>query len=201
MSHEIILLGGMPGSGKSTIARAFCSLPMPVLTRHLSIGERKRAIRAGEIASRYASAVQQNAHPERQTGTAPSDALTGIVQEFIEEEEGGLVILDGYPRYKDRVKSFTAMTQNIGADVLAFCAVEVPRVVARERLQHRPERAHQALSSLQDIDVRLQDHVDNVLPTFGILASIYGQIVLDGTQDPAVNAQNLANLYLSTTAQ
>ena len=122
---EIILLGGAPGSGKSSIAKRVVERNTPQGIRHLSIGDLKRSIVAGEIPSAFAELLQQREHPDRKTGAAPSEAMTGIMEEFILAQPENLTIVDGFPRYMDRVVPFKESMHKIGANVLALCVVKV----------------------------------------------------------------------------
>ncbi|MDB5184763.1 MAG: adenylate kinase [Candidatus Saccharibacteria bacterium] len=189
---EIILLGGAPGSGKSTIGKRVVKKNFPEGVRHLAIGDLKRDIVAGKVPSAYAEMLQQREHPDRKTGAAPSEAMTGIMEEFILARPGGLTIVDGFPRYMDRVKPFQESMQRIGAEVLALVTVEVPEVVLIERLTDRPTRPGQ---KIQDPLERLADHRDNIVPTLEALAVDYEHHELDGTLPIDFNADYLGRIY------
>ena len=47
------------------------------------ISDLKHSIVAGKRPSRWAELLQQKAHPNRKSDTAPNDAMTGIMEEFI----------------------------------------------------------------------------------------------------------------------
>jgi adenylate kinase len=191
-STEILLLAGAPGTGKSTIAEKFVELGKPAGARHLSIGDLKRSIVAGETPSAYAEMLQQREHPDRKTGAAPSEAMTGIMEEFIVARPEGLTIVDGFPRYMDRVIPFQESMSRIGANVLALCVVEVDEAVLIKRLQERAERTGQ---KLKDPLERLTDHRDNIIPTLEVLAQDYPSYALDGSLPLEVNAAELLTIY------
>jgi adenylate kinase len=191
-SPEILLLGGAPGSGKSSIAKRFVELGKPEGARHLSIGDLKRSIVAGEIPSAFAEMLQQREHPDRKTGAAPSEAMTGIMEEFILARPDGLAIVDGFPRYMDRVAPFKESMAKIGANVLALCVVEIDEAVLIERLGGRAERSGQ---KIKDPLERLADHRDNVMPTLEVLAADHPSYTLDGALPLDVNAAELLTIY------
>ncbi|HYH75448.1 MAG TPA: nucleoside monophosphate kinase [Candidatus Saccharimonadales bacterium] len=199
MAVELLLLGGAPGSGKSTIAKQFVANEYVPGARHLSVGERKRAILRGEVASRYKEALSQKAYHDRISGTVGHGAMIGMVEEYIEQEPDGLVVLDGFPRYRDRVDSFRQSIDRLGARVLGLCIVEVPEHILRERLVARPVRSEQAASDPTRIDERLADHYHHIVPTLDMLSARYPSCTLDGTEPPAVNAAVLRTMYYGLT--
>lgn len=196
-SPEILLLGGAPGSGKSSIAKRFVELGKPAGARHLSIGDLKRSIVAGETPSPYAEMLQQREHPDRKTGAAPSEAMIGIMEEFILARPESLTIVDGFPRYTDRVVPFKESMLRISANVLALCVVEVDESILIERLSGRVDRSGQ---ELKDPSKRLADHRDNVVPTLDVLATDYPRCALDGTLPLNTNAAELLTVYERHTA-
>ena len=189
---EIILLGGAPGSGKSSIGKKFVALGEPKGARHLAIGDLKRDITSGKVPSAYAEMLQQTAHPDRKTGAAPSEAMTGIMEEFILSNPNGLTIVDGFPRYMDRVIPFKESMQRIGANVLAFAVIEVDEDVLTERLGGRETRTGQ---KIQDPAERLADHRDNIVPTLDTLALDYPTYRLDGMLPIEESAAELLVIY------
>jgi len=197
-SVEVLLLAGAPGSGKSTIAKQFVS--MELLSKgaqHLSIGDLKRSVVSGERPSRWAELLQQKAHPDRKTGAAPSKAMTGIMEEFILDNPEALTIIDGFPRYTDRIEPFKASMINIGANVLGLSVVQTDEPVLRERLAVRAPRHDQELGSAEFVDERLADHRDNILPTIARLSEAYPTLFLDGSIEPEINAALLLDFYTS----
>ncbi len=192
-SPEIILLGGSPGSGKSSIGERFESMGVPKGARHKSIGDLKRDITSGKIKSIHADRLNKIEHPDRRTGAAPSDAMADIMEEFIMMNPSGLTIVDGFPRYMDRVEPFKESMQRIGANVLALVVVEVDdEKVLMERLMNREVRPEQ---KIKDPTERLADHRDNVVPTLSVLAADYPTYRLDGTLPIEKNAEELLVIY------
>ncbi len=195
---EIMLLGGAPGTGKSSIAKKAVEISVSPVIRHLSIGDLKRSIVSGETPSAYAEMLKQREHPSRKTGAAPSEAMTGIMEEFILAKPEGLTIVDGFPRYMDRLEPFKESMQRIGANVLAVCVVDVDESLLIERLTARAERKDQVV---KDPVERLTDHTKNVIPTLKALEADYPAYHLDGSLDLEVNAHALIGIYNEHTDQ
>ena len=197
-SPEIILLAGAPGSGKSSIGKLMISQNKPIGVRHLAIGDLKRDITSGKIPSAYAEMLQQSAHPDRKTGAAPSEAMTGIMEEFLLDKPETLTILDGFPRYMDRLLPFKESMARMGARVLALAVVEVDENVLLERLTLRAVRPGQ---KVQDPVERLTDHHDNIMPTIAALGLEYPAYVLDGALPLTENAKAMVDIYTHHTNQ
>lgn len=195
---ELILLTGPPGSGKSSIADKFVELGLVMGTRHLDIGNLKRSIDAGERPSVWAELLRQKEHPNRITGAAPSEAMSGIFEEYILEHPEGLTIVSGYPRYMDRVAPFRESVSKLGARVMALCVVEANETVLINRLNARIERPGQ---KLKDPVARLKDHETNILPTIEVLAQDYPHYTLDGELPLNVNAGVLLGIYKACSAR
>ena len=189
---EIILLGGAAGSGKSSIGKKVVELDRPKGVRHLSIGDLKRDIASGKTPSAYAEMLQQVEHPERKTGAAPSEAMTGIIEEFIMANPNGLTLVDGFPRYMDRVVPFKESMERIGANVLALAVVKVDEDILLERLSERAARPGQ---KIQDPQERLADHRNNIVPTLEVLATEYPTYILDGALPLEINAEEIFTIY------
>jgi adenylate kinase family enzyme len=142
--------------------------------------------------------LQQTAHPDRKTGAAPSEAMTGIMEEFILAQPNGLTIVDGFPRYMDRVMPFRESMQRIGANVLALVIVDVDEKVLLERLTGRTTRVGQ---KVQNPAERLADHRDNIIPTLDALALDYPTYVLDGALAIEESATALLGIYQQHTTR
>lgn len=198
LSHELILLGGPPGSGKSSIGKKFVELGVPEGARHLSIGDLKRAITAGTVPSKYAEVLQSKEHPGRKSGAAPSEAMIGIMEEFILSQPGSLTVIDGFPRYEDRIVPFLQSVQRMGASVLALCVVEVDESVLHRRLSLRRSRSGQ---KIQNPHERIADHNQHIAPTLNMLSKDYPTYVLDGALPPGNNALLMQEIYARHTQQ
>lgn len=186
------MLGGPPGSGKSSIGRRFVELGNPSGARHLSIGDLKRDITAGKVPSAYAELFKQNQFPGRKSGAAPSEAMIGIMEEFIQLSPDTLTVIDGFPRYEHRIAPFKDSVQRIGAEVLALCVVEVDEDILIERLSARPSRSGQ---KIKDPVERIEDHRDHIAPTLTALSNAYPTYTLDGTLNPSANALEMFAIY------
>jgi adenylate kinase family enzyme len=191
---RILLLAGPPFSGKSSIAAAFVAAAGPGRARHLSVGDLKRSIVSGETPSRYRDLLQVKRHPERASGAAPSEAILGIIREFMEAQPAALTVMDGFPRYEDRLGPFQELLDETRAQVIGLAIVEVSRPELESRGRDRPARKLQELGGDKDVAPRLDDHDLRIKPTLAILAQSHPTWALDGTASPQENAQRLMGL-------
>lgn len=99
---KIIVVHGEPGSGKSTQSKRLADLSTPELKiAHISAGESIRAIRTGEVESKYTP--NQINHPDMDEDVKHK-VVNDIMFEFINREGAETVVLvDGYPRYEGGV--------------------------------------------------------------------------------------------------
>lgn len=129
---ELLLIGGKPFSGKSSISRSFVEANSGIVVKHLSMGDRLRAINKGEIASRYSHDLSVDTNDlKAHKPITDKEKPIGVFEEFIEEEPADLYILDAFPRYPDRLNIFKQSVQGMGAKILAVCLVDVPDEVSQ----------------------------------------------------------------------
>jgi adenylate kinase family enzyme len=196
-SPELLLVGGPPWSGKSSIARSFVELGQPTGVKHLSIGNLKRAIIAGDVPSAYKDQLSERVTHYPHHDVIPKDAITGIFEEFIQGSPNSLTVVDGYPRYPDRLPVFREAVERLGANVLAFCQVWVSPLILEQRAVQR--RVGRPPMTPDEIALRLADHNETIKPTLEILAKEYPTYVLDGTLPPDWNARELLTIYKTHT--
>ncbi|MBP3940240.1 MAG: nucleoside monophosphate kinase [Christensenellaceae bacterium] len=97
-----IIFIGPPGSGKGTIAEKIVS---KYSLTHLSTGDMLREhIKAGTELGKLAKGYIDQGH------LVPDDLIIGIVQDKIQNTEGG-VLFDGFPRTADQAKALLLVTK------------------------------------------------------------------------------------------
>jgi adenylate kinase family enzyme len=191
-SPELLLLGGPPWSGKTSIAKCAVRLERGEQYGHLSIGDFKRSIVSGERESMYKSQLQERTALYEHHAVVKSDAIIGIFEEYLEQCDEALTIVDGFPRYPDRLVPFRSTIKRMGATVIAFCEVKVEKAVILERSM-QPRHGRDA-PSLQEVEKRLADHNEAIIPTLNILARDYNYHPLDGSLPIEENAEKILNI-------
>ncbi|HSX43276.1 MAG TPA: nucleoside monophosphate kinase [Candidatus Saccharimonadales bacterium] len=193
-SPELLLLNGPPWSGKTSIAKYALQESFLGGAAHLSVGDLKRKILAGKRGSAYSQQLAERTVGYRHHSVPAGDAITGIVEEFLTERGTGLTVVDGYPRYPDRIMPFDRMVTRLGARVVGLCIVEADDQILRERSRYdRPGRP--ALSEAE-VTERLADYHEAVTPTIAQLSERYPTYHMDGALPVADNAQALAGFYV-----
>ena len=149
---ELILVGGKPFSGKSTISRAYSQTEIDRVVKHLSMGDRLRAIGKGEIPSQFSDILCQSEKQLKAHSPVSKEIPIGVFEEFLEEEPADLVILDAYPRYQNRLDDFKESIQRVGTKVLAVCRIDVSDTVVLERSTSRAQRYEDVLEDKIFVD-------------------------------------------------
>jgi adenylate kinase family enzyme len=191
-SPELLLLGGPPWSGKTSIAKSAVDQKQDKDYGHLSIGDLKRSITSGERESKFKDLLEQRTNLSKYHAVINKDAVLGIFEEYLEEHGNSLTIVDGFPRYPDRLAPFKTSVKKMGAKVIAFCEVKIERAVLLERSKiPRPGRP---LPSDLEVEQRLADHYEVVAPTLLQLCENYPRYNLDGNLPVQINAEKLLNI-------
>jgi adenylate kinase family enzyme len=194
---ELLLLTGKPYSGKSTIAKKLASETSPKNTKHFSIGDRLRGIASGEIESDHTAAVRQHSEALKQhQAIADQELPVKLFTEFIGiHSRVDLVLLDGFPRYADRISGFQTATKEIGTKLLAVCLVDVSDDVVRQRASGREQRYADVTEDEAFITSRLMDYQQNSAAVFEQLGSQVPAYTLDGTAPIAYNMTVINDIY------
>jgi adenylate kinase family enzyme len=190
---ELIIIGGKPYSGKTSLSKLLGEnkdIKIPI--RVLSMGERLRAIGSGKIKSNYTELLANSTDALKHHFAVPKEAALAIFEEFVAEQPDSLIILDGFPRYPDRLEGFEQSINRLKAKVLAVCRVDVDDSVVFERSKNREQRYADVAEDDSFIQKRLEDYQLNVLPTLNALAHESNLYVLDGTK---VFDTNLSKLW------
>jgi len=193
---ELLLIGGKPFSGKSSISRAFVDGNIDVVVRHLSMGDRLRAINKGEVESRYSNDLATDTSDlKAHKPIADKEKPIGVFEEFIEQEPADLYILDAFPRYPDRLDAFRESIQGMGARILAVCLVDVPDELSIERSKGRAQRYDDVEEDEVFVRKRLDDFRAGAMPVLAELSRDYPYYVLDGTKPITDNVAALDRIY------
>lgn len=201
-SPELIVMNGVPCAGKSTIAKAFVAAATDIKARHLPMGERLRGISSGQIPSMHSPALAgDSANLKKHTQVHDPNLPISVFEEFIDQEPADLVILDGFPRYPDRLDGFKKSIKKIGSELLAVCEVSVPEDVVRARSHAREQRHEDVKEDDAFIQKRLDEYQAGPAVVMAALASEYPRYKIDGTQPIDLNVAVLRTIYSTHTAR
>jgi adenylate kinase family enzyme len=193
---ELIVLNGVPYSGKSTVSRALVASETEIKVRHLPMGETLRAIASGKISSNHASELANNmSNLKNHTQVKNPDLPILVFEEFIDQEPADLVLLDGFPRYPDRIEGFRQSIKKVGSKLLAVCEVNIPVNVVRVRNQGREQRYEDVEENEVFIQNRLAEYEVGPAIAMETLALEYPYYQLDGTQPIKDNVSTLGGIY------
>jgi adenylate kinase len=182
MTKNLILIHGKPGSGKSTVSRIAAERLRNVY--HFSMGDELRSRALEGKPSRYSDELKEQAEALRQALPVPAHLAANVFEECVETSPHDTIIVDGYPQYPDRLPRFNETLEKVDAKVVAIVLIEVPDVVAAERIRGRAQRAETVAEDDAYITGRLMGYSKNVVPTIAVLSSEYPVTHIDGTSSP-----------------
>ena len=192
---EIIILGGKPYSGKSSLSRKFINSESLGKIRLLTMGERLRSIAAGEIESKHSKVLKENLNTLKQHNPVPKEIPLEIFEEFVNEDPESLIILDGFPRYPDRLTGFEESLIRLNANVIALCRVDVEDAVVFKRIKEREQRYPDIEEDYEFVNKRITDYRTNMIPTMEHLAKVYPLYLLNGEDKFDHNLEKMINIY------
>ena len=192
-SPEIILMGGPPWSGKSSIARKFVAAGQPEGAQHFSIGNLKRDILAGRVESDFKEQLENGPSFDVPEGAVALDAIMGMFDEYMRRNNSPLTLVDGFPRYPNRIGPFQELVRELGVEVLAFCEVQVDMDVLRQRATWK-RRGRPEISPFE-AELRLKNHFEKIAPTFKILAELYPYYIISSLLPIKDNVAELQEIY------
>jgi len=195
---ELIVMNGVPCAGKSTISRTYKAAETEIKVRHLPMGERLRGIASGQIASRYATElVDDNTNLKNHTQVHNPNLPIYVFEEFINQEPADVVILDGFPRYPDRLDGFKQSIKDIGSNLLAICEVSIPEAAVLIRNGTREDRYKDVEENEAFIQKRLAEYKAGPAVVMEALALDYPYYHMDGMQPIETNVESLKEIFLA----
>lgn len=178
---NIVLFHSKPGLGKSTLAKSVAEqlnqagTPAAVF----SIGERLRAISAGQLPSKYARELAANkdvlfAHAH----VDDPRIIHGVVAEYLQQTDLATILIDGYPRYEVMLQGYEAMLQANGCETKLVVIIDGSDTLARERMK---KRGRVMSGFVEDPAWRLKDYAITMTPVLSWLGSHYPTLHVDAT--------------------
>lgn len=183
MGRELILISGLPGSGKSRLGRSMAELlhTPKRSAEHVSLGDRVRNIGSLAVDSAFGDAIYRHLKSPQRHLPLSDEIAYGVASEaLIDSHQSDLVLLDGYPRninqYTDvgqlalneeRQLRGMIITETSEEDMLSRLVMRQPRnfegridpTIAHERLDTQRENLrllHGDLLVNPDYRLRLQ---------------------------------------------
>lgn len=179
---EIIVVHGPPYSGKSTQSKRLTEYSIDGKSiHHMSSGNLLRAIRTGEIESAFGSIVNDHKDERR----VDDKVVNGTMFEFVSKcPENSIVLVDGYPRFKDAVSLFVDEIDTAGHKLLGCITVDISLDTSLTRFPERGTRRGERFAVVNDevVKKRYSEHEDYTLEAIGELGKNTRIINIDGNQ-------------------
>lgn len=137
--QEIVLLGGLPGSGKTTLAESIVRTSKRY--SFVSIGDRLRDIVAGTIRSAYTDRVREEMELLSHSMRMNENTVSSVVIEAINDLKTPVVLLDGYPRFVDQIQPLKASLDVAEIDLRGMLYITTNHDEAVRRVVERGSRA------------------------------------------------------------
>ena len=148
---------------------------------HVSSGNLLRAIRTGEIESVFGHIV--NGHKD--SGRVDDGVVNGIMFEFISKcPKDSIVLVDGYPRFKDAVGLFIHEITNSGHTLLGCINVDISLDTSLARFPERGTRRGERFAGVNDevVRKRYSEHEDYTQEAIAELGKKTRIVSIDGNQ-------------------
>ena len=176
---NIIVLHGTPGSGKTTHASKFKELYSPEV-EHISIGNRLRSIRLGEVTSRFKRDIDRQAETLAQSAPLNHEIVNGVVFEFIEQCPSiASIFVDGYPRFLDQLPLFFASMGDQSNTYLGIINLFISQSTCVDRLTGRGKRPGEKSVTEEFATWRFNEYQAHTVPTIARLGANTSMINID----------------------
>ncbi len=179
---EIIVVHGTPGSGKSTHSEKltqFSYRGRPIF--HISAGNRLRDIRTHSVESRFSAEINDPNAPR----LLDHRIVNGIIFEYISEcPDNSIVLIDGYPRFKDAIGVFMEAVKEGGHKLLGCINLNISLETSMARLSGRGVRRGERISiTMESVEKRFSEHLTYTTEATNALREFVPVIDVDAEPD------------------
>ncbi|MDB5168377.1 MAG: adk [Candidatus Saccharibacteria bacterium] len=173
MERDIILIGGMPGSGKSRLGKSIADeLRTEMSIEHLPIGDIIRAIGRGAIESFYASEIRQHLMGPNASELIDNTVMYAVIDETLTAHaHTDHLMIDGYPRTLDQLDDLAELASNDARTQVGAIVTVTNEDTAVMRMIKRSPRDYEGALTVDWARTRIQRHIDNYTPVITTLHS------------------------------
>lgn len=166
MERDIILISGMPGSGKSRLGKSLANeLRTEMSIEHLSAGDLVRSIGRGAIRSYYSREVRNHLTSPNSQRLLPDAVMHRIIDEALSAHSTtDHLLLDGYPRTIDQLSDLDELARYDDRKQSGAILTDTSDDIAVMRMIKRSPRDYEGSLTVEQAEQRIKLHNDNFTP-------------------------------------
>lgn len=153
--RNIVLVGGIPGSGKSRLCRSVVSEQYYEQSiDHVPVGEIIRTIGRGTLRSIYREEIQRHLNSPTPYTPIDREIMYNVMSEALtQHDDADLLLIDNYPRYIDQVEDMYELAMLDDRNVRGLILTDVSDKIAIARMLHRrPSDNRRAMTELEAME-------------------------------------------------
>lgn len=173
MERDIILIGGMPGSGKSRLGKSIANeLHTEMSIEHLPVGDLIRAIGRGAIQSFYTDEIRRHLTGPNSSELIDNTIMYTVIDEALSaHHHTDHLLIDGYPRTLDQLDDLVELANNDARRQAGAIITVTNEDMAVMRMIKRSPRDYEGTLTVDQARARIQRHTDNYTPIIHTLQS------------------------------
>jgi adenylate kinase len=166
MERDIILIGGMPGSGKSRLGKSLANeLRTEMSIEHLSTGDLVRAIGRGAIQSHFSKQIHKHLTGPNSQQLLPNEIIYTVIDEALTAHSSTEhLLVDGYPRTIDQFDDLTEIARYDDRKTSGAIITATSDDMAVLRMIKRSPRDYEGSLTVDQARQRIALHNDNYSP-------------------------------------
>lgn len=176
---KVLFFSGIPGSGKSSVARGLSSKYSDIY--HLSIGDHLRSIIDNTTQSKYAEEVKANLGALREAKPLDNELIQLIILEYIEaiSSTARLLIIEPYPRTVSQVEPLIKELRKRDIEIVGLLKIEVDHQIAVDRVVSRGNRKGEVPATNYYAQERAERHIGEVNELLDAMSSFMPIYTID----------------------